>query len=99
MEAASPTPLPAYTLRGMTPGDEDLTARAADSRSSHVRGCQLAGSPAFRSRSLLNQTPRVSVPSGIPYVLPSRALAAPLAVSTNWLQSDQPLILSSSGSR
>ena len=36
---------------------------------------------------LSNHRPRVSVPSGTPYVLPSSPLAAAFAVSMNWSQS------------
>lgn len=63
--------------------------RAASSTSSQVFGCQSAGSPALANTSLLNHRPRVSVPSGTPYVLPSSPLAAAFAVSMNWSQSFQ----------
>lgn len=43
--------------------------------------------PAFAKMPLSYQSPRVSVPSGTPYVLPSWALAAFFAVSMNWFQS------------
>lgn len=62
-------------------------ARAAASTSSHVFGCQSAGRPAFLKMPLSNQRPRVSVPSGTPYVFPSCAFAADFAVSMNWFQS------------
>ena len=61
--------------------------RAAVRTSSQVFGCQSAGRPAFAKMSLLNQRPRVSVPSGTPYVFPSSAFAAVFAVSMNWFQS------------
>jgi hypothetical protein len=69
----------------MTPGTLCLTVRAAVRISAQFLGCQSAGRPAFAKIALLNQRPRVSVPSGMPYVLPSYALAAAFAVSTNWL--------------
>lgn len=46
---------------------------------------------------LSNQSPRVSVPSGTPYVFPSCALAAAFAVSMNWPQSDHLSRYGSSG--
>src|SRR4051794_27287404 len=55
--------------------------------------------PAFLNRVLSYQSARVSVPIGTPYVLPSCALAAPLAASVNWLQSGQALRYSSMGAR
>lgn len=74
-------------LRGVTPGTFSLIVRAASRTSSHVFGCQSLGRPAFAKMPLSNQSPRVSVPSGTPYVFPSSALAAVLAVSMNWSQS------------
>lgn len=64
-----------------------LIVRAAARTSSHVFGCQFAGRPAFLKIPLSNHRPRVSVPSGTPYVFPSSAFAADFAVSTNWFQS------------
>lgn len=61
--------------------------RAASRTSSQVFGCQSAGRPALAKTPLSYQSPRVSVPSGTPYVLPSSALAAAFAVSMNRFQS------------
>lgn len=72
-----------YTFSGMTPGTFFLIVRAASRTSAQFFGCQSAGSPALAKSFLLNQSPRVSVPSGTPYVLPSSAFAAAFAVSTN----------------
>lgn len=65
--------------------------RAASRTSSQVFGCQSVGSPASANSSLLYQSPRVSVPSGTPYVLPSWPCAAVFAVSMYWPQSFQSL--------
>lgn len=88
-----------YTFSGMTPGTFFLTARAASRTSSQFFGCQSVGSPALAKIFLLYQSPRVSVPSGTPYVLPSSAFAAAFAVSTNWLQVSHLARYASNGRR
>ena len=83
----------------MTPGTFCLIVWAAVMMSFQLFGCQSVGRPAFSKIFLLNHRARTSVPSGIPYVLPSSACAAVFAVSLNWLQSGQLLIRSSSAVR
>ena len=84
---------------GITSGTLDLIVWAAVMMSFQLFGCHASGSPAWANNFLLNQIARTSVPSGMPYVLPSSAWAAPLAFSLNWLQSVQPFNRSSSGVR
>ena len=66
MTAASPCGLPEYMLNGTTSGSDSLIARAASSSSSQDFGAQSSGRPAAASTSLLNQSPRVSVPMETP---------------------------------
>ena len=84
---------------GITSGTLDLIVWAAVMTSFQLFGCQVSGSPAWANSFLLYQSARTSVPSGMPYVFPSSAWAAPLAFSLNWLQSAQPFNRSSSAVR
>ncbi len=81
----------------MTPGSLALIWRAAVSRSFQFLGSHFAGRPALAKSFLLYQSPRVSVPIGIPYVLPSAARPAAFAASTYCDQSGHEASLESRG--